>query len=770
MRLFATYLMMKKAFEPLYRPSRLLLPVVAFACFFGQIPLGLGQNNIGNLPAETQAGPLVTAKTQTRLFSQLGAYRTIHMRGQESSYTINTGLRLDEAATSAILRLNLAYSPALIHNLSHIKVYVNDQLAGTLQLNKESSGQRHVRELPIDPTLFTDFSQVKLEFIGHYTNDCEDPSHSALWLDIFPNSALVLQTKPVELIDDLALLPAPFFDKRDGGTLRLMMVMPQNPNPMVLKAAGTVASWLGALAGYRESRFTAGQTPAANQHAIVFGTAAQPPAGIDPASIAGPELRLGHDADNPAVKRLYILGRNDGELLNAAQAVVLERSVLSGQRVTIKNLELGKPRQPYDAPVFVRTDRPVRLAELVPDLKQLEVTGPSPEPIRINIKVPADLFSWAGRTVPLNLKYRYTPPSTWNDSIFNIELNEGLVQSFRLKPHDGSQEKSRLTLGLLSDSESSAQDSLRIPAFRLGGNNELSFKFRMSSQKSGACTNNQVDGMRAGIDPESTLDLSDLPHYTLMPNLIALVNGGFPFSNLADLSETALVVPSTMNLHDVSTYLSVMGQMGKWTGLPSLRVEVAKPESLDFVKNRHLFIIGDVQQTQWLQKFQQGLPMVLEQARRSLNTSEPVRWITRWWREDQAFAPTPVGRAMIESKAPLGALMGFQSPLSDKQSAVLLTGTNADSIDKVLEAMSDPGKVPLVRGAVTLVRDKDVESFDLGRTYVMGSLPVWLRARILFSEYPLLIGLAGVLAGLVIALLSYGWLSRRAQLRLQGKL
>lgn len=50
-------------------------------------------------------------------------------------------------------------------------------------------------------------------------------------------------------------------------------------------------------------------------------------------------------------------------------------------------------RQPYDAPNWMRTDRPVRFAELIKYPEQLQASGLRPQPISLEMKLPPDLFS-----------------------------------------------------------------------------------------------------------------------------------------------------------------------------------------------------------------------------------------------------------------------------------------------------------------------------------------------------------------------------------------
>ncbi len=76
-----------------------------------------------------------------------------------------------------------------------------------------------------------------------------------------------------------------------------------------------------------------------------------------------------------------------------------------GRQVSVDEVKPLAPRKPYDAPNWVRTDRAVRLAELLDYPQQLHA-GVSPQPITVNLNLPPDLFIWRNQGIPLN-RYRY---------------------------------------------------------------------------------------------------------------------------------------------------------------------------------------------------------------------------------------------------------------------------------------------------------------------------------------------------------------------------
>ncbi|MCG0583742.1 cellulose biosynthesis cyclic di-GMP-binding regulatory protein BcsB, partial [Burkholderia cenocepacia] len=511
-------------------------------------------------------------------FASLGAFDPLRLRGADDARTINAGVRLDRVITGARLRLTYAYSPSLVFPLSHLKVSVNGEVVATVPFDAARAGRTVTQEIPIDPRYFSDFNQIGLRLIAHYTLDhCEDPSNSALWADVSPTSELILDESPVRLPNDLALLPAPFFDRRDNGRVRLPFVLPATADSATLRSAGVLASWFGALADYRHARFPVSAALPADDQAVVVGTAATLPAGLALPPVNGPLLAV---ADNPAApgrKLLVVTGRTAAEVDDAVATLVLGRAALSGPAASVAHVDLGAPRKPYDAPRWLPVNRPIAFRELVDDPRQLEVRGTTPDAIRLNLRVPADLHSWNGAGVPITLRYRYTAPTVQDNSTLAVEINDQLVKSYRLGPAHAEDAHGRMQLPLLSVPEGRVTSDVDIPAFRVGSGNQLQFRFSLDSQKTGLCSSTATEPQRAAIDPDSTIDFSHFVHYAQLPNLAFFANSGFPFTRFADLSQTAIVLPERPSPQELEAYLTMLGHMGEWTGFPALRVQVARP-------------------------------------------------------------------------------------------------------------------------------------------------------------------------------------------------
>ncbi|MFT7402813.1 MAG: hypothetical protein ACI83N_002417, partial [Hydrogenophaga sp.] len=199
--------------------------------------------------------PVLASRQWKASLKELGVALPMVLRGVESEAGFGVSVRLDELVETAKLRLTFMLSPALISTLSHLKVILNDETLQTIVLDKERLGTQQTVEVNVDPRYFTDYNRFRFQFIGHYTMECEMPSHSSLWATISNASQLELSLRQIPLRDDLALLPAPFFDPRDNRLLTLPFVYGSQPSTGMLKASGSIASWFGMLASYRGNRF-----------------------------------------------------------------------------------------------------------------------------------------------------------------------------------------------------------------------------------------------------------------------------------------------------------------------------------------------------------------------------------------------------------------------------------------------------------------------------------------------------------------------------------
>ncbi len=710
--------------------------------------------------------PLVS---RTLDFQDMGWYGPVQLRGVEGVMNLPFGVRLDEVVSSATLHLRYSYSPALIPELSHLRVLMNNQVVAALPMTKEDAGHEVVREITLDPRLFVDYNTLRFDLIGHYSWECEDPVHSSLWASISEQSTLELNLRPLALGDELALLPAPFFDARDNRRLELPVVLPQGASQETLRSAGVVASWFGALAAYRSARFPVSIDSLPERNAVVFLSGDQRPQGLDLKTVPAvdvPTISVIEHPAEPGVKLLLIQGRDDAQLKLAADALVLGQYVISGHFATVENVDYGPARGLFDTPNWVRTDRPVKLGELVQDPQELQARGYVSAPVRINLQVPPDLLTWNREGVPLDIKYRYTPPVERDNSMLMVKINDQLLKAFHLHPAESDdQVVGKLLVPLFDDDLAHDEKSLVIPSLQIGSRNQLQFQFLIEYQKRGWCRDTAYDPSRGAIDPDSTLDFSGFAHYTAMPNLALFANAGFPFSKYGDLSETALLISPKPQAGEIETMLFMLGRLGRITGVPATRYALVDRTQVDSVADRDLLVINGSREEALLAGWQHAPKLVFDQGQRQATVLDPKTGLPMDPLRLHAV-PAPEASVRLSSKGALAALVSFESPLQSKRTVIALMATQPGGETVVADVLEDDGRVRMVRGDTAVIRGDKVVSFESEPVYHVGELSWWMWLWFYISQVPLAVVLLGMLAGILFAFWLYGALRRSAARRL----
>lgn len=721
---------------------------------------------IGLAHAQTPASPVAAApapaaaQERSATLRQLGIDYEITLRGIEGSAGVPFSVRTDEIVNAATLHLKYSYSPALLPELSHLKVTVNGVAVATLPVDRANAGRQLESEVPIDPRLVTDYNQLNLQLIGHYTRDCEDPDHTSLWANIDAASALSLITAPVALANDLALLPVPFFDARDTRKLELPFYFPQRPDLETLQAAGIVSSWFGTLAGYRGATFPVSSAGLpASGNAVVMATPSTLPAELATpqnglANLRGPALAVIANPGDPNGKLLLVLGRNAAELRQAATAIAL-RAPLAGAVALVGDLQQPGPRKPYDAPKWISSEHPVRFGELVARQEQLNVSGYHPDVVRVGLQLPPDLFVWKSDGIPVNLKYRYTVPESDNKSALNVSINEAFVVTLPLngRPYAQSLPKRWWNRIASTPGKLPVEQRIELPTGPFSASSQLRFHFFFDRPQAEACKNTFPD-VSGAIDADSTIDVSGFPHYMAMPNLAAFGNAGYPFTRLADLSESAVVLPNDPDDQDFGNVLTLLGRFGASTGYPTLRVQLVPPSLAEKQPDRDLVVLGSPASQPLFEKWREHLPV--EQGKGG------NRFVLSDWLLDRlpGFLSFDARRTDLPTVAEVALqpqpgdvlMMGFESPLEAGRSVVALQADEPASMSRLFEAWSDPDRLKKVQGSVVLLHQDKVTSLAGNQAYYVGHLPLPTWLRWYFSSHPVWLAATVVLLCLLLAL------------------
>lgn len=709
------------------------------------------KNTRAQLSSESES-PAIGHRVVSLTFKQMGAWSAIKLRGVDGSRTLAFPIRSDEVVVAAKLRIAYDYSPALIPELSHLKIQLNDRMAMVEGL-PQGKGLANGREINLDPRLFRDMNELRFTLIGHYTRQCEDPFHSSLWLLLSDLGRLELTLAPLSSVNDLKNLPAPFFDKRDNVPLSLPFVFASPPNLGTLKAAGVLSSWFGQQAGVRGAQFPVSVNTLPEGNAVVFLLGGENLQGVK--GVAASTLSIQPHPSNPNAKLLLVSGVNEAELMRAARAIALLSPSLSGQTVTVTKETESALRKPYDAPAWIRTDRLVKFGEIAKP-EELRVQGYYPEVVRLNYRVPPDLFTWRTPGVPMHVKYRASRLPLHHSSSLNVNINSVIIDTLPLNElYDKVEAQSRPILPK-TENKSISDAALFIPPYAVTGRDQLQLAFSFDVIKEGECRNMPPDNLQAAIDSESTLDFSGFPHYVAMPNLSYFSSLGFPFTRMADLSETAVILPDRPNVEEMGLYLVLMGRMGEATGYPALRHEVIAASDVEKMADRDLLVIGSANNQKLMGLWADRMPMVQAGGERRLR--EPnVSWRPsyRWEQKDIDPSASNTPSLSLSGVGNLTTLMAFESPLKSSRSVVFVYADKSVDLRKISDLVTDPERVSTIQGDFVVVDDKSINHVKVGDTYYLGSLPWLSKLNWFFSDQPLVLALIVFLVAILLATIAY---------------
>ncbi len=243
----------------------------------------------------------------------------------------------------------------------------------------------------------------------------------------------------------------------------------------------------------------------------------------------------------------------------------------------------------------MRTDRSVTFAELKTYEQQLQSSGLVPDAITVALNLPPDLYLLRANGIDMDLKYRYTMPPVKDSSRMDISLNDQFLQSFSL---NSSRDVNKLILRLpvlqgLLDGKS----EVTIPALRLGAVNQLRFDFQYMNPMPGGSIDNCITFQpvqnHVVIGDDSTIDFSKYYHFIALPDLRVFANAGFPYSRMADLADTPVVVPKAPT-QAVATLLQALGGIGSQTGPAAINLQMTDDGNQIKNKDADLLLIGAI--------------------------------------------------------------------------------------------------------------------------------------------------------------------------------
>ena len=684
----------------------------------------------------------------------------VELHSIDRQHNIYFTLPQTHVVRTAKIHVYYAFSPGLIPQISHLKLIMNGTLFATIQPTAGqyggSDGSDAEAEFTIPPELLVHNNTLTIEFIGHYVWVCEDPSNTTLWARIHRNTYMELDGDLLPLADDLKQLPQPLVDPAVVQPPSVPVVFPAQPSLRAIQAAGIVASYFGLISESRPVRFPVhiGAIPTGNAIVIAENSTSLPQ-GLNLPPINGPTVLMRTNPNDPYGKILIVTGGNADDLVTAAQAIALHSGMLNGAKVSINGLKLPNKQAPDSAPRWARTDQTIPLWDYA-TAEQLQGDGTAP--LNVYFRIPPDLYyTTGGPNTTLHLGYRYNSIPIGPISSMQVRVNNAFLGSNPLIP---GQETSR-----------KMQTDVPVPVVNLRPfSNSLSFDFTFQLLRKEKCEDTTPINMQGAILSDSYLDLRGYPHWAPMPNLEIFANAGFPFTRVADLSETTVVLPLAPTAQEIESFVTLMGHFSRQTGIPALRVTVAGPDALHDGANTDFLIIGAGDDQPGFDKLGTHLPVSLGSGQIQVRDTEGffVRLLHHAWWKLESGEHTESGD-LTAAGTPDAVIEGIESPydLGGGRSIVAIHLKDGTVFDPFMDTFMAVQQSSDISGTVSVLHGTQFQSFRVGSgVYHVGVLPWWVRLRLWAAEYPWLIALVVVVLAFLVAIWTRQWLRARARARL----
>ncbi|GAA4493122.1 UDP-forming cellulose synthase catalytic subunit [Gluconacetobacter tumulicola] len=735
----------------------------------GGAPLIMG-NPGPTATASTAVGNVELPGTSTRTWTlqELGAPASLRMTPFASIQGLDFGLPPSQLVTDAHVTFSGSLSPSLLPQSSSITIRLNDQYVGTIPVNRDHP-EFGPLTFAVNPAFFMGKNTLNFTFAGQYSETCGNEISPALWGEISGQSTISITTAPLPARRILSALPAPFLDTAMNERAVVPVIMPakldtsSQQDIAVLKAASVVSSWFGRIVDFHHVTFPVSEEVPLGGNAVAIGVLNRlPPVIAKAVNVVGPTVAEIANPSDPFGTILVVSGRNEAELLTAARGLAFMSNTFGDvSSLTVAPVTLSH-RKPYDAPAFLPTDRLVRFGELV-NLGNLQGHGYVPGTLAIPFRISPDLYTWRGRSFEADFQIR-TPLGSIIDmaqSRVDVSLNDVYLRSYSWALPD------RLPSWIsrfLPHASQIHRDKVNLPLWSVYGQNQLKFYFDGRPLARRDCSAIPQD-LTVGIDPDSTLDFRRAYHLATMPNLAYFANSGFPFTRMADLSQTAIVLPSRPGTAFLTAYLDLMGMFGSFTWYPTEGITIVGPNGLEAVQDDDLIVMATLPGSDIVSSILAGTPYRLENGQLRLAERSLLDGIRYAFPESKSSQPDT---AALEGSASLGgggALIGAQSPFAANRSVVMMLGGTPQGLEDLIHTIRDTTLQKGVQGDLTVVNGQKIIASRSGKTYTIGSLPWWLWSDWFLREHPLRVILLSIAGSLVVGLSLHKGLSLRAARR-----
>lgn len=720
--------------------------------------------------ADTGSTVLNQPVSSTISVSQMGQKQGITLTGGQLQSGIVFTLPGDEVVTNARLNLSLRVSSALAARNTSLQLMLNGQPLGTLPLGSSDSD---VSDYQLDIPAAMVVSDNNLSFKINDADKllCEKESAQQYQVTILPQTTLSLEGQQLNIGTSLRNFPRPFIDAQRMTPASVTFGFASSVTPDAVSAAALVASWMGIQSDYRGIRFPVSRGALPERNGILVGHPGDKIGIVTLPASNGPLLQVIDNPDNPVYKLLLIVGSDDAQLRQAANRLTTKPLTTDASQLAVQPQPLAQ-RKPYDAPRWINTSRPVRLSELLRKDQSLTTTGIWHDALRVNFRAAPDLFLWDGDTIPVNLNYRF-PTESWideNNSFLNVALNGTFLRNLTVNKV-GLLESAWHRLGGDARQE---HYTLKLEPYLIYGDNQLALYFNIKPKADAPCGVLLNNNIKSRIEEDSWIDLSHTRHFTMLPNLSYFVGAAFPFTRLADFSQTTLLLPEKPGDAEIATLLDMAARAGNATGVALVQNQVlfGLPEggtNLSRLQQSDVLAVSTMQHSAFTQQMLHGTPW--QTSGNTLSVNEPGLmeklhgWLTGdWYRQeldaDRYFSSNEAWRGFVS----------YRSPWSADRLVVMTVATSDQQLLRLHDDLNSARINAGIRGDTAIITDENgIRSFRVGPQFPSGEMPWYMMVVWYANQHSVLMALAALLVAVLIGSSAWLMLKRHAWRRLNPK-
>lgn len=701
----------------------------------GETPVSeLEQSALGQAVPEVSEEPAQAEVSETSLALQALGLHTARLRASdEARLGAEFRARADAVLTGATLHVSL--TKPLSRKVEAIEVTLNGDSVATIAMSDLDSGVHH-RRFELDATSLGDRNYINFQLVGKGGQPLQRVAPGT-WL-LLRGGRLTLQSVHLSLPVGLEQLPLPFLDG-DFQQQQVLNFVFAEASPALVQAAGVAAGWFALQGGERVSFATQLGALPAGADALVFavGTAQLQALGLEGLQWGQPTLAvLAHPKD--AQRRLLVFyAPTEAGLQAVANGLVRYGYELSGtarsfaEPVPLPELKQGQvPRW--------AAGRTIALGDL-PGAPTLRLDGGHAGDLVIGFRLRPDLFVWPRDKLYVRLKYQ-----------------QGGSEQALARVHVMFNEQSLGTL----PSGRQGERRFAVSADLLRGFNELVLQV---SYPPGVLLG---DGEPVYVEvlPDSRIEFAQAPqHFLSWPDLRTFVEDGFPFTAVANLSETVVWLPGQPATGELSALLSQLAYFATITGyVPSGPTVLFGASQSKVLAGRDLLVVGAAGRHPMFEQFPDVLPVKLHQDQAVLRKLGLEALAERWL--EGRFRTTEFERARLalSEQGPYGAVIGVASPYDPARALLVITGSESSAVPEVADIRGFADAAAR-RNDVLLVRGGKRAFFSLGGIQGRGDLPWSIALRFWFAQHwPLLVLvlLGAALSFAVFAFRGLGGLAR----------